>query len=123
MYLEYFADNHRKMKTLPKYPILKPIILKTLVLKYGEGVPGRSLSSRSPGNRLRLQLPSLPQVVKAVHGDVLKDLLRPIGPLHLYPVDALRIAQPEVQPQVALRQVAASAAHLAQLSQLARRHA
>ncbi len=62
-----------------------------------------------------------PHGIEAVRRQIRQRLLGSIGPKDLSAIQRSMAAQPEVQAQIVLRQVASAAAHLAKLRQIARR--
>ena len=60
------------------------------------------------------------ECVKLIRFDVLKSLMRAAGPADLDEVNARKRSQPEVRPEIALRQVASPALNLTELSNAVR---
>jgi hypothetical protein len=79
-----------------------------------------SMSRRRP--TCRNQRSPLFQAIKPIRSHILKDLRATIRPQHLHLVDSARRAEPKVQSQIALREVAPTAPHLSKLLHLSHGH-
>src|SRR5690242_10164357 len=66
----------------------------------------------------RRERPALLESIKAVDGNILKRLSGSVGPPDFDFIDVLVLAQAKVQPQIVLRKITPSAAHLVHLPRL-----